>query len=306
MARITRPKLVLSINPLYKCNLNCPFCYLGSLKNNTNILDLTYLTETLNQVSMRYDLHTIDIYGGEVSLLSNFYFDFLVRLCKTFSRNVNITTNFVDFNESLINNFDTITVSLDFNNFREKQDIVYNNIKAAAESGKVINALSLDISCQKNQEEIIETLNKLKVKSWRLIPYSKSKETKMEFKGYQFFENTVKEFIKLNDKMNFSFINKLELDGIINEDYYNTTHFYITPNNKVALLKFDNNEEYFQEFDLLDDLYEDLKNEQLMQDNYCKKCSVKNKCLAEHFNYEYKGESCSGLKNLIMDYKNDN
>ncbi len=303
MAKITRPKLALSVNPLYRCNLNCPFCYLGSLKNNSNILDLTYLAKILNQASMRYDIEVIDIYGGEISLLSDFYFDFLVKLCKTFSKNVNITTNFVNFNKSLINNFDTIAVSLDFNNFRDKQEIVYKNIKAATESGNVINILSLDISCQKNQEEIIKILNNLHIKSWRLIPYSKSKETKLNFNGYQYFENTVKEFLKLQDKMNFSFINKLELDGIINEDYYNTTHFYITPNNKVALLKFNNNEEYFDEFNSLDDLYEELKNEQIKRGIYCKDCSIKNKCLAEHFNYDYKGESCSGFKNLIVEYE---
>ena len=301
-----RPKLSLSINPLYKCNMNCPFCYLGSLKDNENKLDLTYLMNTLNNISFRYNIENIDIYGGEVSLLSEFYFDMLVKLCKTFSKRVNITTNFVDFNKPIINNFDNIGVSLDFNNYRLNQNKVYENVKAAIQSGKVINVLSLDISCQQNEEEIINILNNLHIHSWKIIPYSKSKETKLDFKGYQFFENTVKKFLKLQKKMNFSFINKLELDGIINEDYYNTTHFYITPNNKVALLKFDNNEEYFQEFDLLDDLYEELKNEQLRRDNYCKNCSVKNKCLAEHFNYEYKGASCSGLKNLIIDYKNDN
>lgn len=301
-----RPKLSLSINPLYKCNMNCPFCYLGSLKDNENKLDLTYLMNTLNNISFRYNIENIDIYGGEVSLLSEFYFDMLVKLCKTFSKNVNITTNFIDFNKPIINNFDNIGVSLDFNNFRVDQHKVYDNIKAAIQSGKVINVLSLDISCQQNEEEIIDTLNKLKIQSWRIIPYSKSKETKMEFKGYQFFEDTVKKFLKLQDKMKFSFINKLELDGIINEDYYNTSHFYVTPNNKVALLQFENNEEYFHEFDSLDELYDELKNEQLRRDNYCKNCSVKNKCLAEHFNYEYKGVSCSGLKNLIVDYKNDN
>lgn len=301
-----KPKLALSINPLYKCNLNCPFCYLGSLKDNQNILDLTYLINTLTKISYRYDIECIDIYGGEVSLLSEFYFDMLVKLCKTFSKNVAITTNFIDFNKPIINNFDNIGVSLDFNNFRDKQEKVYNNIKAAIESGKVINVLSLDISCQQNEEEIIKKLNELRIQSWRIIPYSKSKENKLIFKGYQFFEDTVKRFLKLQHKMKFSFINKLELDGIINNDYYNTTHFYITPNNKVALLQFENNEEYFHEFNSLDELYDELKNEQLKRDNYCKNCSIKNKCLAEHFNYEYKGESCSGMKNLIMNYKNDN
>jgi len=301
-----RPKLALSINPLYKCNMNCPFCYLGSLKDNKNILDLTYLMNTLNNISFRYNIECIDIYGGEISLLSEFYFDMLVKLCKTFSRKVNITTNFVDFNKPIINNFDNIGVSLDFNNYRLNQKRVYENIKAAIQSGKVINILSLDISCQQNEEEIINILNNLHIHSWKLIPYSKSKENKLDFKGYQYFENTVEKFLKLQDKMKFSFINKLELDGIINEDYYNTTHFYITPNNKVALLQFDNNEEYFNEFNSLDELYEELKNEQLKRDKYCKNCSIKNKCLAEHFNYNYKGKSCSGFKNLIINYKNDN
>ena len=302
-----KSKLALSINPLYRCNSNCPFCYLGSLKDNVNVLDLNYLMDTLNNISFRYCIESIDIYGGEVSLLSEFYFDILVKLCKTYSKNVSITTNFIDFNKPIINNFDTIGVSLDFNNFRSNQEKVYNNIKAAIQSGKVINVLSLDISCQSNEDEIIDTLNNLKIQSWKIIPYSKSKENKLKFKGYQYFENTVKKFLSLNNKMKFSFINKLELDGIINENYYETYHFYITPNNKVALLEFnDDNEEYFHEFDTLDELYDGLKNEQFQKDEYCKNCSIKNKCLAEHFNYKYKGESCSGYKNLIIDYEKDN
>lgn len=301
-----RQSISLSVNPLYKCNSNCPFCYLGSLKDNKNILDLTYLMNTLNSLSYRYNINSIDIYGGEISLLSEFYFDMITKLCKTFSKNVSITTNFVEFNKPIINNFDEIGVSLDFNKFRDNQSKVYTNIKAASEIGKVINVLSLDISCQDNKEEIIDILNNLKIKSWRIIPYSKSKETMYPFKGYTFFEDTVREFLKLQHKMKFSFINKLQLDGIINEDFYNTSHFYITPNNKIALLKFnENNEEYFEEYDKLDDLYNEVKNEQLKQEEYCATCSIKNKCLAEHINYNYKGDSCPGFKNLILNYKNE-
>lgn len=300
-----RPKLNLTINPLYRCNLNCPYCYLGNLKNNENILNLTYLMDILSDIDLRYNIDCINIQGGEVSLLSEFYFDMLVRLCKTYSKKVNIITNFINFNKPIINNFDNIGVSLDFNNFRSNQAKVYENIKAAIEIGKVINVFSLDISCQNNEEEIIDILNKLKIQSWKIIPYIKTKETKIKFEDYSYYEETIKKFLKLKNKMKFSFINKLELDGIINKNNYNHVHFYITPNNKTALLKFNNdNEQYFQEFDNLNDLYNEIKNEQLIQDNYCKNCSFKNNCLSDHFNY--KGDSCSGLKNLIISYKNDN
>ena len=101
--------------------------------------------------------------------------------------------------------------------------------------------------------------------------------------------------------MHFSFINKLELDGVIRNNNFPIKTVYITPNNKFGLGIFDENNNFsIVEYDNINELEKNLKKLQDKHILLCKECKYKVDCLAKrYFNPNYKGKSCSGFKNLI-------
>lgn len=300
-----KPQLRLNILPLYRCNQTCSFCIYKNMRESSSTLDLCWLDEALSTISRQYDIVQVDISGGEVSLLSDFYFDMLFQLAKIHCKKIIISTNFVKPSNAMINRADIINVGYNFNSFSNIKQIVFDNIRAAVGSGKIINIKSLDISCQVDQSQIIEQLNNLQIKSWEIIPYHSPQEATIKFKDYDLCENTVRNFLKLSHKMKFAFQNKLQLEGILPIDNYNIKTLYLTPNNKFALQAFnDKNEVYLEEFDNFDKIVKKFGELEHLRDNFCKSCTSKLKCMANRFlNLNYTGPSCSGFKDLLADYK---
>lgn len=291
----------LVVLPLYRHNGSSPFDLFNCYKNNLNTLELSFLENSLLKLSALYSFDNIFIEGGEISELSDLYFDLLFNLIKLYTNKINISTDFVNYTPSLINRADIINVNFNFDKYQIKPKTVKANIKAAVDIGKIVNINSLDIRLgERGELENIVTLNRLGIKSWKIIPYHQS-GTNIRQKSYDSYEKIIKSYIKLSSYMNFSFINKLELDGVINNHNFPMKTIYITPNNKFGLGVFDkNNKFYIEEFDEISSLEKYLKDFQNAQILHCKNCKHQNKCLADRFfNINYVGKSCSGFKNLI-------
>ena len=84
----------LSLIPLTKCNMNCPFCYLGDMRRDKFITPI----ETIKNAIKPYNIRLLDIYGGEISLLDENYVDDLISLFPEME--INIVTNGVGFTNS--------------------------------------------------------------------------------------------------------------------------------------------------------------------------------------------------------------
>ena len=143
-------------------------------QNNKNTLDVVWLDNALIELKNNYNILQTEICGGEITVLSDFYFNILFQLIKMNCNKIIVSTNFIDFNKSIINLCDIINVKYNFNGYSKYKTVVYNNIKAAIAENKIINLKSLDISCKNNHKLIIEDLNRLKIKSWEIIPYHQS------------------------------------------------------------------------------------------------------------------------------------
>lgn len=280
------------INPLY-FNLN------------NQILDLTWLNENLIKLDHKYNFTDISIEGYDIFQLSDIYFDILFKLLKTYSKKIIVNTDFSKYKKALINGADIINVNYNFNLEIEKSKTVQNNIKAASASGKIININSLDISVKDNKLDIISTLNKMEIKAWKILPYYKTKYSILESNTIEDYENILQEYLKLNKLMQFSFINKLELENIITNKNFPIKTVYITPNNKFGLGKFDDKNRFFiEEYEDIDSLEKNLENQQNEQILICKDCKYKTNCLADrYFNPTNKTKHCDGLKNLIISNK---
>lgn len=293
----------LEILTTYKCNKNCPFCLYGQEKDNQNNVSLGWLEETLNYIARSFDIKSICLSGGEISLLGDFYLELLFRLCKLYTKQIRVCTNLKLLNKTILNNFDTLDVTLNFNSFDSEIDSSLENIRKISNS-KILNIKSLDRSCEDNPTEIIDLLNSLKIKSWEIIPYHHTQYLPYKVNDYHKYENIVKQYLNLYKEMNFAFQNRQQLQNIYKKDNYNIQNFYITPNNKIAIQTFDNTNNFLlKEVEDITEISKIFENNEKIRDNFCSKCTSKLKCLANYFfNPAYKGNSCSGAKDLIEYY----
>ena len=291
--------LKLVILPLYRIENEYSFLPYSFLSNSKNTLNLEWLEANLSELDYKFDITSISIEGGEISLLSDIYFDLLFNLLKIYNKKISVLTDFVKFNRSLINNADIINVIYNFNH---NLDIVNKNIKAAVATGKIINIQSIDIFLQDNFYEKITTLNRLKIKSWKIIPYQKTKLNNIENYDLKIYEEVLINYRKLKDQMQFSYLNDLELEGIIKTNNFPINVVYITPNNKFGLGKIDkNNCFYIEEYETINELEKNLKKYQNEQILICDKCKYKQDCLAErYFNPDLiTSTDCNGHKQLL-------
>lgn len=294
-----KDNIKLVILPLYRTENEYSFSIFDNLENTKNTLSLNWLEMNLTELSHRFNFSEISIEGGEIALLSDIYFEFLFKLLETFNKKVSVTTDFVKFNPALINSADVINVLYNFNHNLE---IVNKNIKAAVATGKIINIKSLDIFVQENYLDKITALNRLKIKAWKIIPYQKTKLSNIENYNLKIYKQVIDKYHNYKEQMQFSYINDLEIQGIIKTNNFPINVVYITPNNKFGLGKIDkNNCFYIEEFETVDELEKNLKNYQNEQILLCEKCKYKTNCLAErYFNPDLTTTTeCSGHKDCL-------
>lgn len=283
------------ILPLYRCDINYSYCLYHSIKNDKNTLDLVALDNKLSEISTKYDIVQINIAGGEISLLSDFYFEMLYNLCKIYCKKIQVFTSFFKVNKSLINSCEVINVLY---NFLNPNKTVVSNIQAAVASDKIINLKAFDIYCNDDAIQMINHINSMKVKSFEIMPYIKSTE------DYTFCENKIKEFLKNSNRMKFAFQNKLQLDKILQIDNYNVKNIFVLPNGKYGLQTFENNSFLFKEYDEIEEFSKNIEELEIFRDKICKNCTSKLQCMANYFlNLSYVGKSCCGFKDLVEDYK---
>lgn len=236
----------LVILPLYRTENINSFSVFNNLDTFGNTLSLDWLNNNLSYVFFKFNISQISIEGGEISLLSDIYFDILFKLLQTYNKKISITTDFINFNRSLIDNVDIINVLYNFNYASEK---VYENIKAAVSIGKIVNLESFDIFVKDDILNKIIKLNRLKIRSWKIIPYIKTKFNDIQTYKASNYKKITDEYIKLLKNMQFNFLINTKNENII----------YITPNNKFGLSEIDESG-YFsiKEFETLDDLEKNL------------------------------------------------
>ena len=297
-----KEQIRLYVIPLYTQKENDEFYIFNDKRYDQTKLDVVWLDSALSDLKNHYNILQTEICGGEITLASDFYLNMLFQIIKLNCNKIYISTNFVNYNKTLISCFDTINVKFNFNGFSKHKQEVFDNIKRF--NNKSINVKSLDISCDKNEKRIIEDLNLLKIKSWEIIPYHYSKDVKNIKRSYSETEKIIKKYLFLTKLMRFAFQNKLQLDEVLPIDNYNVKNVYITPNNKFALQNFTKNNEFeLLEFDNLLDLRKKFEEMENLRDKICLNCDSKLRCLANRYlNLNYKGESCSGLINLIKYY----
>lgn len=271
-------KIQISINPTYKCNMNCSFCY---LKHTPKVLDLEKLENKLKDISLKYDIDSIDLYGGEICLLPDDYLLKLILLCKKYVDIIGVITNYTIDKKWLFDRNDIdLSVSWDYI-FRDKNEEVMERIKnTKRELGIIMTSPEL----YDKKYEVADILNKLDGNYYIDIKPcmpSENNKCKCDLKKYQEF------VLFMISNLKHKVLNQYYLDNPPNN--LKTPHIFINPDCKVQKLKFNRDKEYFETIDDYD----------IEINDKCKKCRYFDSCQTEHDSYFEDEYDCLGMKHLI-------
>lgn len=302
-------KMIVSINPTYNCNLRCNFCYLTHTQlGSPQRAPLAAIKERLDEISKQYQgIEHFDIYGGEISLLDAEYFNSLLSLLEQYcDPPFNIVTNLTQmpifFGDARL----YISVSYDFH-ARALHEEVFSNMLSLERPFSILTLASPEV-LKLNVDQAIDQLNILaKLESLEIKPYSKNQANQLELLDSE-YEEFIKKWISSTHQKNFTFINEEKIKESLALEYnaFSDDHVYITPNGKLAVLEFDDqNNEYFKELKSISEYQQWTKAEKakIMSNDFCSQCRFLGNCLTEHYReVESLENSCNGFKHLLEWY----
>ena len=302
--------MILSINPTYYCNFSCDFCYLTKEQlNDKTLLRLDILEQRLQEVTEKTQIDMVDLYGGEVGLLSDHYVNQLCELLHKYNiDDINIITNLSMVNSITLNTDLYITVSYDFD-CREQSDRVWNNLIMLPRDFSILILASNEL-IKKDVSDMITQLNLLQnLVSVEIKPYS-TNQSNCHNVTHKDFEIFVQKWIENPIEKKFQFINEDNIKKSITQtkNAFSNDHVYITPQGDFAVLEFDlNDREYFKPLKSIDKYFQWANEEPTKNiSNICKSCEYYGNCLTEHYRYvKDLDQGCNGYKGLITWYENN-
>jgi len=299
----------ISLNPTYLCNLRCDFCYLGEKLSDKSKIDLGVLDARLAELRRHREIEFIDLYGGEVTLLSKEYLDELFAVVKRhYSGRINLITNLTVMSDVLHREDVDLSVSFDFE-ARTGFDKTLRNLALIEKPVAVLmlaskKFLDLDVGY------MISMLNSLRsVQSVEIKPYSTNQYNQQSV-SFKDFEELVKKFIEHPIQLKPVFVNELYIQESLSgeRNAFSDNHIYITPSGKFGVLEFDKNDhEFFLELDSFDDYLRWVQLEKLRvkSNPVCSTCPYFGRCLTEHYrNVISLDNSCNGFRFLLDWYSN--
>lgn len=296
----------LSINPTYYCNFRCDFCYLtkAQLGDRHKITPL-WLHNSMQQITD--PISHIDLYGGEIGLLSSDYYYSIKDVIRTYYDGpININTNLSAFPDFFRDEDVTLSVSYDFH-AREKEQFVLDNMMKTDKEISVLILASPKV-LEMDVEFMVFTLNMIyNVTSVEIKPYSINQANAHPV-THKDFEDFVIRFDEAKTAKNFDFQNIHNIYRSIDREYdaFSNDHVYITPSGKFGVLEFDQyDKEYFKEYESYHEYKQWAKEEpEKNLSDICKKCKYYGNCLTEHYRYvKDLTNSCNGYKGLLEYYE---
>lgn len=300
----------VSLNPTYFCNFRCSFCYLTQAQlSDPKSINLDVLGSRLAQVNSYRPIEAIDLYGGEVGLMSEQkWYDLKAVIRKHYSGPINVITNLSRIHKGFLDDDIELSVSYDFD-VRQASTSVRNNILALDKRISVLILASKELIKRLPCFMISELNLMANVKSVEIKPYS-SNQANADDVTFREFEDFVRKWIETPNKR-FEFVNEFliedALDGLSNS--FSDDHIYITPSGKFGVLEFDSSDnEYFMEIDSMHEYHEWTLREKgrVAANATCSGCEYFGKCLSEHLR-EVRDlkNSCNGFKGLLDWYRDE-
>ena len=288
--------MIISVIPTWLCNRNCSYCFVNNLRKSLKILDLELLKDVLDTIP---NITGFNVFGGEISLLSDDYLELLNKLLKTYSDNITVNTNLSSM--KCFDIFDNVSVSInkERTDYQENMEILKNLDKKFSISTVVFNDYrNID------KKELLDSYNMKNCVNVTFMEYSPIREHNVIVDN-EVYDDFLIDVIKIynNGNYNFSISNIGDLESCIVNQYNPkmTSNLYIDPNGKLGVVIYDKNGyESFKWFDKYNDYQIECINEEFRQEELCSNCIFNGHCYAEHLS-QYK---CLGHKKVIEWYRN--
>lgn len=296
----------ISLNPTYLCNFRCSFCYLTEEQlADSKKIELHRLIEMLQEIKAAgYRIDMLDLYGGEVGLLSEDYLEKMRKiLLYAGAGEINVITNLYKIHPYFLHPSVQLSVSFDFK-ARERHEQVLANIIKTPKEIAILMLASPELITQ-DVDEMIRVFNSIgNIVSVEIKPYSKNQANSMRITDKD-FEEFVKKWLTSPVKKNFTFVNADRIKDSLSGKYsaYSDSHVYITPNGKFGVLEFDKNDnEFFLEMNSFNEYLDWADKEKLKvkSNTICNSCPYLGTCLTEHYRDVKSIEnSCNGFRHLL-------
>lgn len=303
-------KTTLSINPTYLCNFRCDFCYLTPEQlADKQKLDLNRLGDMLDDcIKYGAEVNHVDLYGGEVGLLSEDYLNEIHRMVtERFDATFNVVTNLYKIHPYFLREDVELSVSYDFE-ARERHEAVLLNMISIPKPIHIL-MLASPALIKMDVERMISTFNSIRnVESVEIKPYSSNQANQLPVSDEE-YEDFVWRWIESSTEKDFEFTNEESLINVVRGDAnaFSDDHIYITPNGKFAALEFDENDnEFFEEYNsYVGYIKWSIKEKYKVHGNkFCGSCEYLGKCLTEHYrDVKALDPTCNGYKRLIDRYR---
>ena len=294
--------MIISLNPTYLCNFRCDFCYLTPEQlADKNKIDLNVLDQRLSEVKKHSPIEYIDLYGGEISTLSDEYFYAMKSVIRKYYQDeINIITNYASPKEYMHKDDISLSVSYDFE-ARERSDLVFANMLTCPVPISVLILASREV-INMDVKQMVQQLSMLSnIRSVEIKPYSTNQANAHEV-THKDFEDFVIKWLEMD--LPFEFENKHRIRDSLGKYYdaFSNNHVYINPNGNFAVLEFDDNDnEYFLELNTFNEYLKWADEEPIKNvSDICKKCKYYGTCLTEHYRYvKDLTNSCNGYRGLL-------
>ncbi|MBX3041797.1 MAG: radical SAM protein [Bdellovibrionaceae bacterium] len=302
----------LSLNPSYRCNFRCSFCYLTKTQlSDPQRLDVKQLERKLTEIETFYGhgvIQHVDLYGGEIALLPENYLLEIIEVLKGYARPpFNLITNFSSLHPIFHHPQIEVSVSFDYM-AREKWQQVFRNLTLFEKSFSILVLASRRV-LEQSAEELIEVLNSLsQLVSVEIKPYSVN-QANQDLVSHLDYERYILRWMELRSKMRFHFVNAEKISRSLAGKYnaFSNDHLYITPQGHFAVLDFDSQDrEYFR---VIQDLTEFQKwcieeEKKIRANPFCSRCDFLGGCLTEHYReVRTLSEGCSGYLGLLQEFR---
>lgn len=304
--------ILVSIIPSYLCHYNCPFCFLGNLRENDTLLDLGILKQRLLTISQEYKITQIDLFGGELGELNRSYLKNLINTCIEFNpKLITVTTNFLnDVCLDLVKEYESrvnIILNISLNKERLKNSLVERRVEEYLRTKQLPKhtELSYVVLPSVLYEDKISLLNNLEYFKLPVIFYKYNQSILNSCYNIpnEVYSNFIKQLIFLYKQNNYTFpLGNLGLLDCNNNPTLES-NIFINPDGKFGWISYLVDKEVYRYTSNFNDWKEAVFKDINLYAKNCSNCKYYyNRCQAEHLNYNNNSKECCGLKGVLEFY----